>query len=534
MADRPITTRRARLLGRWRRDSPARWTGERKGLSMIRIAVAGFQHETNSFGADIADLAAFERHDAWPGLCAGKDLIAQTAGINLPVTGFIEAAGAEPDVAVAPILWCAAEPSAPVTDHAFETIAARIVDGVASSGPIDGVYLDLHGAMIVDSFPDGEGELVRRVRAVVGAKTPIVISLDMHANVTADLVRLTDSICLYRTYPHIDMAETGARCLPLLRRAIAGARFCKAFRQSPYLIPLPVQFTGEGPTRRLYEALAPYDADPHVHAELAMGFTAADMADTGPSIIAYAETQAAADRIADELLGRFEAEEGRYDCAMLTPDQAVTAAMAATPGWPVVIADVQDNSGAGAYSDTTGMIDALIRGGAQGALVGVLHDAEAAQMAHQAGVGGAFDCALGGRSGRAGQGPLRCRVSVEALSDGECLLTGEMMRGSLAQMGPTAVLRIIDNRADVRVLVSSARIQCIDLVQFTHIGVDPAAARIVVVKSTAHFRADFEPIAQAVLICAAPGAFPCGVGETPFTKLRKGVRLGPGGPVWAG
>ncbi len=486
----------------------------------MRIAIAGFQHETNTFAPVVTGLNEFKIADSWPAMLHGAEVIGGTAGINLPIAGFIEEAARHPGIEVVPVLWCAAEPSGLVTDAAFETICAMILDGLRGAGPLDGVYLDLHGAMVTEGHDDGEGELLRRIRALVGKGVPIAVSLDLHANVTRAMVDHASFMAIYRTYPHLDMAGTGARCVVPLLALAGGARLAKAWRQGEYLIPLSAQFTGAEPCRSLYAAAT------HEGADIALGFTAADIADAGPSIVAYAPTQDEADGIADRLLIALSRAEGQFDCRLLTPEAGVRAAMESDDPRPVILADVQDNPGAGAASDTTGMLSALVKAGARGALLGLMHDPVMVRAAHAAGVGQVIEGALGGRSGFPGQVPFAGQFVVEALSDGQCLFTGEMYGGGVAVLGPSAVLRV----GGVQVVVTSARSQCLDLGLFTYFGLDPARARIVCVKSTVHFRADFEPIAAAVLNVAAPGNFACDLTAVAYRNLRAGVRLEPLGP----
>ena len=500
-------------------------------LNPMRIAAAGFQHETNTFGVTKATFRDFEIADSWPGLLRDDQVVSGTHGINLPIAGFCDAALAACDIDLVPVLWASAEPSAHVTDDAFDRIAAMVIDGLPDR--LDGLYLDLHGAMVTESYDDGEGELLRRIRAVVGPDLPIALSLDLHANVTARMVKLATSICIFRTYPHLDMAATGARCVPMLRDQIAGSIPTKAFRQGPFVIPLNAQYTGTDPCKALYAAINTVVL-PGESADIALGFTAADIADMGPSVVAYAPSQARADDVADALLAKMIDKEHDFDVRLLTPSQAVQAAMASTSDQPVIIADVQDNAGAGATSDTTGMLKALIAGKAQGALLGLLADPEVAAQAHQAGKGARISSALGGKSGLADDSPVQAVFLVETLSDGQCAFTGQMYGGGIAVLGPSAVLRVDAPGTDIRVVVTSTRSQCLDLGLFTHFGLNPAQARIVVVKSTVHFRADFEPIAAQVLNAAAPGVFPCDLTKNDYRNLRPGLRVGPGGPVFGG
>ncbi|MDP5215696.1 M81 family metallopeptidase [Ruegeria sp. 2205SS24-7] len=482
---------------------------------MPRIATAGFQHETNSFGTGRAGLAEFETADSWPALLTGSEVTSGTRGMNLPIAGFTavaEAAGAE----LFPILWCAAEPSGLVTDEAFDTIARCIISGLRRAEPLDGIYLDLHGAMITDSHDDGEGALLTRIREEIGPSLPIAVSLDMHANISAKMVELSDEICIFKTYPHLDMAEAGARCWARLQPMLRGVRPAKSFRRGLERIPLHAQVTSAEPARSLYDAL-PDRADTHV--EMALGFTAADTSDAASSVIAYAQTQAESDALADAALARLFAAKEVFDTRLTTAEEAVACAVATSTGKPVVLADVQDNPGAGASSDTTGLLRALIDGKVQTALLGLMHDPYLAKQAHAAGIGAVIEGALGGRSGIPEDRPFNGRFRVTALSEGYVPYTGAMYGGGIATLGATCALHVEDVAADVTVVVTSIRNQCLDLAQFKHLNLSPEQARVIVIKSTAHFRADFEPIASKVISVSSPGLFPC---EPPFSLTKRG------------
>lgn len=409
-------------------------------MTAKRIAIAGFQHETNCFGVTKAGLAEFEMADAWPEMLHGARVIAETVGMNLPIAGFATAAQ-QAGFDLVPILWCSAEPSAHVTDAAFDTICTMIEDGLRRAGSLDGVYLDLHGAMVTESLPDGEGEILRRVRAVVGDDVPVVASLDLHANVSAQMVERADFLSIFRTYPHLDMAETGGRCLPAMQRLLTGERFCKAFRQVPYLIPLHAQYTKAAPFNEIY-ALPEQLMQKGVSADIALGFTAADFSDTGPACVTYATSPVLADAAAQEIIDLFMAREGDIDGTMLTPEEAVEASRQPREK-PLVLADVQDNAGAGGTSDTTGLLMALIAGGAQNILMGLFHDPDSAAAAHVAGSGARLRLQLGGKSGLPGHHPVDAEFEVLATGDGKCRYTGEMYGGGVAMLGKTAALRLV-------------------------------------------------------------------------------------------
>src|SRR5271169_4689607 len=219
---------------------------------MARIAVGGFQHETNTFAPLKASWADFERADAWPPFVRGPELFEAVEGFNIPIAGAVPALQALGHELVL-LCWCSAPPSSYVERDAYEKVAGWIIEDLQARGPVDAVYLDLHGAMVAEHFEDGEGELMRRVRAVIGDRVPIVASLDYHTNMTPEMVRYASAMVGYRTYPHIDMAATGGRAALLLDRLLIERRpLYKAYRQLDFLIPLVWQCTGVEPARGIF------------------------------------------------------------------------------------------------------------------------------------------------------------------------------------------------------------------------------------------------------------------------------------------
>jgi microcystin degradation protein MlrC len=495
---------------------------------MTRIAVGGFLHETNTFAPTKATYDGFVHGGGWPPMSQGAKLLEKMRNINVGMAGFVpaaESAGWE----LVPTIWCAASPSAHVTKDAYERIAGVIVDGIKAAGSINAVYLDLHGAMVTEHLDDGEGEILARVRKVIGKDLPLVVSLDLHANVTPEMVEQADALIAYRTYPHVDMADTGraaAKHLALLLRT--RQRFAKAFRQLPFLIPISWQCTNDQPTKGIYQKLAMLESDTVPTLSFAPGFPAADFRDCGPSVFAYGRTQADADAAADGIATLIERHENDFDGRIYTPDEGVRTAMelATRAKKPVVIADTQDNPGAGGDSDTTGMLRALVRNNATKAAIGVIYDPASAKAAHAAGVGATVTLALGGKSGIPGDGPFEETFVVEQLSDGQFIAPGPYFGGSKMNLGPSACLRI----GDVRVVVGSRKAQLADQSMYRYVGIEPTEQSILVNKSSVHFRADFEPIAERLIICAAPGAMPADTAALPWTRLRPGIRVKPNGP----
>src|SRR4030081_884775 len=400
---------------------------------MTRIAVGGFLHETNTFAPTKAVYDAFVQGGGWPPMAMGAKLLEKMRNINVGMAGFVPAAEAE-GWELVPTMWCAASPSAHVTEDAYERVAKTIVDGIKAAGSIDGVYLDLHGAMVAEHLDDGEGEILARVREAIGKDLPLVVSLDLHANVTPEMVEHADALIAYRTYPHIDMADTGraaAKHLALLLRT--KQRFAKAFRQLPFLILISWVCTNDQNTNSVYQKLAALESDAVTTLSFAPGLAAADFPDCGATVFAYGRTQADADAAADNIAALIESHESDFDGRIYTPDEGVRHAMglAKHASKPIVIADTQDNPGAGGDSDTTGMLRALVRNNASKAAIGVIVDPESAKAAHVAGPGAVIRLALGGKSGIPGDAPFEHNFVVETLSDGKLLAPGPYFAGRM-------------------------------------------------------------------------------------------------------
>ena len=498
---------------------------------MARIAIGGFQHETNTFAPTKADYAAFEAGGGWPGVQYGAPLFAAVQGANIPAEGAIQALRSLGHTLVG-TAWAAASPSAHVTGDAFERIIGGILKGLEDAGKVDGVYLDLHGAMVSEGFDDGEGEILRRVREAVGPRVPIAASLDLHANVTRAMMEGADAMVAYRTYPHVDMADTGARAARMLDQMLrTGQRLAGRLHQLDYLTGIPSQCTFIQPCKSLYEELERLETRHNAMLSFTPGFAMADFADCGMSVFGFSFDEKAVEHAVERLRGIVADAEKDFALELHAPGEAVRRARErGRPGKPVVLADTQDNPGAGGNGDTTGLLRELIAQNSSDALLGLLIDAGAAARAHEAGRGATIVFSLGGLSGIPGDSPLGGEFTVERLGDGRFTCTGPMFKGFRMQLGPMALLRS-RSAPGVRVALASRKCQAADQEMFRHLGVEPRTEALVALKSSVHFRADFEPLAREVLVVRAPGPALADPADFKWTKLRKGVRLRPLGPV---
>jgi microcystin degradation protein MlrC len=489
------------------------------------------QHETNTFAPSRADYAVFEAGGAWPGAKYGEAVFAAVEGANIPAAGAIQALRAQGHDLVA-TAWASASPSAHVTTDAFERIVGGLVSQLENALPVDGVYLDLHGAMVTEAHDDGEGEILRRVREVVGPRVPVAASLDLHCNLTRAMFERCDALVAYRTYPHVDMAETGARAAGLLERMLrAGERPAGHYRTLDYLTGLPSQCSFIDPCKSIYEDLA---RDESVTLSFTPGFPMADFPECGMAVFGYGfdpkKTLAAVER----LHGMVSDCEKDFALELHLADDAVARARRrGAPGAPVILADTQDNPGAGGNGDTTGLLKSLIQQDARDAVLGLLIDGEAARRAHEIGLGFNSIFKLGGRSNIPGDTPLEGEFTVEQLGDGKFTCTGPMFKGFRMQLGPMALLRS-KAAPGVRVVLASRKCQAGDQEMFRHLGVEPRRSRILALKSSVHFRADFEPFAKEILVVKAPGPALADPTEFAWTRMRKGLRLRPLGPAYAG
>jgi len=493
-----------------------------------KIGLAGFIHETNTFSTTPTPLKNFINQSGfYPEMMRGKEIFQfKQDRVNIASSGFLHQA-ADLGLGVIPLVWCGTEPSQTVSEEVFNTIMDMILSEMKEKGPYDGLYLDLHGAMVYGDLQDGEEEILRRVREVVG-DIPITVSLDLHGNISPENFQLANGMIGYRTYPHIDGFETGQRCAVLMKYMVEGNPVYKAFRQSPFLMPATTQPTTIEPAKSLYNLLPEIESDEGVlSASIMEGFNACDLHHMGPSIFTYAKSQEDADKAADFLLDAMLKREAGFSVDMYSVVEAVENAigLAESSDGPVLLIDVQDNAGGGSPSDTVWLLEELLRRHAQNTAVGVLWDPEAAAAAHKAGEGAEVKIALGGKS-LPGHKPCLAVFKVERLFEGNFIGVGPMVKDRKLNLGKMAQLRL----EDIRIAVSSERMQALDRSLFQTVGIEPAEMDILVLKSANHYRADFGPIASNIINVDAPSAIIEDPVNIPYQHLREGVRLKGLGP----
>ncbi|MBT4013663.1 MAG: M81 family metallopeptidase [Planctomycetaceae bacterium] len=468
----------------------------------MRILSAGIQHETNTFATTLTTTADFAR-DSHLGneFSGGAAIVARYQDTNTIHGGYLVGA-AVAGFEIVTLFNVHACPSGMVTRDCFEELVGEMISRITAALPADGVLLDLHGAMVTEDFEDAEAEIVRRVREVVGEATPVVVTLDLHANISRPLVQRSTVIIGFDTYPHVDMGDRGREAALLIKRIVDGeVQPQQAFVQLPMLTVPPMQCTLREPMANIIEQLNALEQRPGIlTATIAMGFPFADIACMGVSVLVTSDgDMGVAEAAADEIAGWLWDARTALQPDLVTVEKAME--MAAVVNGLVILADGSDNPGGGAPCDGTVALQALIDADFQGGIVGLIVDPETVEQAVAAGVGGAIDVCLGAKTDTLHGESVLATAEVLALSDGEYVYGGPMAQGISDTLGPTTLLKI----GGVQVIVSSLRRQLIDRNMAATVGVDFADFKLLVLKSAVHFRADIGPLAELILDADTPG-----------------------------
>jgi microcystin degradation protein MlrC len=483
---------------------------------MMRLVIAMMKHETNTFSPVPTDWQRFQEWGAHLGDAARRAY----EGTAMPIGAYLQLAREVGAEVVTPVA-AEAMPSGPVAADAYEFMCDAIVDAVRKG--CDAAMLDLHGAMVADTTPDGEGTLLERIRAVA-PDLPIAVTCDLHANLTEKMVRHCTALIGYKTYPHVDMHEVGERVGRILLRAMKGeVRPVMAWARRPLLAQTLRMGTDDEPMKSLIAAARAEEQRGMLAATVFGGFPLADFADAGMSAICVADgNRDAAQRAADRLMDLAWARREDFLYRGEPLEEAVARAREMRDG-PILLLDHADNVGSGGTEDVMTVLAEVIRQGLDDVAVAAVWDPTAVKRMSEAGVGATVTLKLGGKTDmpsidKRGT-PLEVTGRVRTLSDGEWIVRGPMYTGVKVTMGPTAVL----DTGKVQIVVVSRHHEPWDQGVFTSVGIDPKTKRYLLLKSRIHYRAGFAPLARATITCDGEGVTTSDNARLRFEHVRRPI-----------
>lgn len=480
----------------------------------MRLATGGILHETHTFSNDIPSIEDLMAVSGG----RGTEIFA-FAGTNTSIGGVIDACR-ERAIELIPTLVTSTIASGTASRETFEGLLGELLERLDAALPVDGVVLTLHGAMVAEGYPDAEGEISRRVRSLIGPDVPIAITLDLHANISPEMVADANIVVGYDTYPHTDANERAREAVDLLVQTIEGRIQPAMALVKPPLLPVPqAMFTEREPMASLFQrAFALEEQGEALSVTIAGGFPYADTPVAGMGFLVITDgNQERAETLASELATMAWDRRDEFTISNTPPRDAVAEAIAHPEG-PVILVDVGDNIGGGTPGDSTFLLRELLDQGACEATI-FIADREAAQAAFESGVGGTLETAVGGKTDALHGEPVPIKGRIRLLSDGQWVHEGPEMAGLPVSMGPTAVVRV----DGVNLVLTSRKTMPGDLQQLKSVGIDPERQKIIVVKAAVRWRGGYAPITKHSIDVDTPGLGSVDLSRFDFRNLRRPV-----------
>lgn len=479
----------------------------------MKLFWAGLATETNTFSPFPTTLANFQVLRAADAGAGGPQFDGWFEGVNT-IRAIVQARGYE----FVSSLAAFAEPAGPTLRSAYEQLRDELLADLTAALPVEIVMLDLHGAMVAQGYDDCEGDLAARVREIVGPDVKIGVELDLHCHLSQKLIDQTDVVVIYKEYPHVDVLERAKELFALLADAAEG-------RTRPVMALYDCRMIGlfatsPQPMRGFVDSMMALEGrDGVLSVSLAHGFPWGDVPDMGSRMLVVTDNDLPkAQRLAEQLGRAFFALRHETDRKPAPLDE-VFDYVAGLPvsGKPVVVADITDNPGGGAPSDSTFALRAMLERGISAAGVAMIWDPVVVDIAKQAGAGARLRLRIGGKMGPMSGDPLDLDVEVVGVV--------ENMVQEFPQLGTAPVKMFCGDAAALRcqgidIIVNSVRTQVLSPQVFTSFGIDVAQKRCLVVKSTQHFYAAYAPIAAEVLYVGAPGALIPYYQQLPYQKAQ--------------
>lgn len=484
------------------------------------IAIGGISHESNSFNPAKTTYADFHRRGTGP----TSQLLSEWASSNDEVSGYIEGAR-QHGLDLYPALLAAATPKGPVTDDAFNRLLDELIRQLKAAPRLDGLLLANHGAMVVESYPHGDAEMVRRLRQALGPDFPIVVTHDFHANVSSDIVKDSTVLITYKENPHIDTKERGIQAARIIAATVQGrVKPLQVLVKPPMMYNIVYQYTRREPLLPIVEESRRLEKNPKILAvSVSGGYQYADVPAMGPSVVVVTDNdRALAEREAQRLSDLLWTTRERIVLRLPGPAEAVRQAMASDK-FPVALMDMGDNIGGGSAGDSTFILSELLKQRADGWVV-TLADPQTAETAFRAGVGQPFDGLVGGKTDKLHGEPVRIRGRIKSLHDGQYVET-EIRHGGVRyyDMGFTAVIEAEGSTRDLPnlLLLTTRRSSPNSLHQLISNGVYPQRQKILVVKGAIAPRAAYEPIAGRIIEVDSGGVTAVNPARFTYRRVRR-------------
>ncbi|MBN1333393.1 MAG: M81 family metallopeptidase, partial [Synergistales bacterium] len=461
-----------------------------------RILCAEFHHETNSFCSTKTGMQEYQNLY----ILYGGDIVSKFKGVKMELGGFIETC-AEEKLELIPTIAANAMPGGPVTREVFDLVKTEILRELSRQNPIQGVLLSLHGAMVLEDVPDGEGELVSAIREAVGPEVPIIATLDLHANITQKMVDQADALFVYDTNPHVDQYERAVEAAHLMAQCVTRS-LKPTMKMKKIPILSPVLSTSEDPYQQIMQRVHEWEKHPEVlSVSLAHGFPWSDFKEVGIAVVAITKNNSLlANDIVNDIDALIWAKREEFIKPLVSLDEAIKMSQETEEG-PVILADVADNPGGGTPGDGTQLLSGLIRANLSDVAFASIVDPETVKDAIRAGVGSLIPVKLGGKTEIVHGEPLKVMAQVKTIADGVFINKGPMRRGFEEHMGKAVVLGI----GGIDVIVHERKLQPWDPEFIRRMGIEPRDRKVIVLKSAMHFRAAFTPIAKKIIDVDVPG-----------------------------
>ncbi|WP_301169445.1 M81 family metallopeptidase [Brevibacillus nitrificans] len=462
----------------------------------MKIVIAEVMHETNTFSNVPTTRELFELWE-W---ARGDEILTNHTGVRDFLGGMIDGAK-ERGIEVVGAFAANAYPAGTITRETFLSLQDELLTGIAEAGEVDAICLSLHGAGVAEGVDDLEGALIKAVRQQVGYEIPVIVTLDLHGNITDEMVKEADILLGVHLYPHTDCYERGLEAVELAEKMAKGELVPRMHLAKLPLI-VPTSTTNLSPAKDINEACYKWEKEPGmVDCAFFHGFPYTDIPELGVTVVAVANNdEALAKRAAEDIANLIWEKREEFAPDVVTPQEGLALAKAAS-AFPVVINETSDNPGGGTPGDGTYLLRAMLEAELDSACFGFIYDPEVAAIAHEKGVGATIEVQLGGKTDDLHGEPIALTAYVKSLTDGAFITSSPMGKGQPVNLGKSA--RLQANGVDI--LVCSVKTQVLDEQVYLLHGIDVTQFKIVSLKSSQHFRASFEPIAAQIITVDSPG-----------------------------